>query len=190
MVASRRGQLVRVVMDTCSHVVEFVSTDEQLVKQAATYMYETFAAGSACIAAVTAQHRDQIAHALAERGLDTDALIADYRYIVIDAQATLDTLRPNGRFDVAGFHRNFGQLISLAAAGGKSVRILGEIVTLLAQQGEGDAVIELEELWNDLSRTHPFTLYCLYPAPVFNASLDARHRHAIRALHSHVLETD
>jgi MEDS: MEthanogen/methylotroph, DcmR Sensory domain len=176
------------VMKSCSHIVEFCISDEQLVEHAADFIQDGFVTGCACIVAITPAHRVAIDAALATRGLNTEQLIADYKYIVIDAGDVLRELRPGARFDVAAFHRKFGQLITLAAAGGKHVRIMGELVTLLAQQGEGDAVIELEELWNDLSRVHSFTLYCLYPDGVFESCLSPKYRQAIRALHSRALD--
>jgi hypothetical protein len=176
-------------MNTCGHLVEFFASDDQLIGHVADFIQEGFNSGCACIAAMTPEHRASIDRELADRGLMTERLIADYRYVVLDARDTLDALRSAGRFDVAEFHRRMGGLISLAAAGGKHVRIVGELVTLLAEQGEGDALIELEELWNDLSRDYPFTLYCPYPTHVFASSLNAKHRNAIRALHSHDLDT-
>jgi hypothetical protein len=175
-------------MDTCSHLVEIFYADERLIEGVADFLAAGFADGSACIAAVTPAHRTRIDAALAARGYDGDELVAAYRYIVMDARATLASFRSDGAFDVAEFHRSVGQLIALAASGGREVRIVGEMVVLLAEAGEGSAVIELEEMWNDLSREHPFTLYCVYPANVFEGPLGPRERQQIRALHSRAFE--
>jgi hypothetical protein len=176
-------------MNTCAHLVEFFVSDDKLIEHVADFVQEGFNSGCVCIAAMTPEHQSRLHQELAKRGVSADTFIADYLYIVLDAREALDALRPEGQFDVAEFHRRMGQLISLAAAGGKHVRIVGELVTLLAERGEGDAVIQLEELWNDLSRDYPFTLYCPYPAHVFESALEAKHRNAVRALHSHDLET-
>jgi MEDS: MEthanogen/methylotroph, DcmR Sensory domain len=176
-------------MNTCGHLVEFFACDDKLVEHVADFVQEGFNSGCVCIAALTPEHRSGLDRELARRGLSADKFVADYLYIVLDARETLDALRSDGHFDVAEFHRRMGQLISLAAAGGRHVRIVGELVALLAAQGEGEALIELEELWNDLSRDYPFTLYCPYPTHVFESSLNAKHLNAVRALHSHDLET-
>jgi hypothetical protein len=176
-------------MNTCGHLVEFFAADDKLIEHVADFIQEGFNSGCACISVMTPEHHAAIDRELARRGLSTEKFIADYRYIVLDPRETLDALRPADHFDVAEFHRRMGGLISLAATGGKQVRIVGELVTLLAEGGEGDAVIQLEELWNDLSRDYPFTLYCPYPIYVFESALDSKHRSAIRALHSHDLET-
>ena len=174
-------------MDSCSHLADFFRTDDALIERVVAFMQEGFAVGCTCIAAVTPQHRVRIAQGLAARGLDEDALIASYRYIVLDARKTLDSVRHDGRFDVAAVHRDFGRLLSLAASGGRDVRVVGEIVTLLAQEGDGDGVIQLEEIWNDLSRQYPFTLFCPYPTDLFESPLTKRHLERVRALHSPVI---
>ena len=175
-------------MNTCSHLVEFFYADERLSEGVAEFLADGFAEGCACIAIVTSAHRAPIDAALAARGHSADVLIATYRYIVLDAQATLVSFRSAGVFDVAEFHRSLGQLIALASSGGRKVRIVGEMVALLAEQGEGNAVIQLEEMWNDLSRDHPFTLYCVYPASVFHSPLSMREHQKIRALHDRAFE--
>ena len=175
-------------MNTCSHLVEIFYADERLIEGVADFLAEGFVEGCACIAVVTPSHRTRIDAALASRGHDSDELVAAYRYIALDARTTLASFRSEGAFDVAEFHRSFGQLIALAASGGRRVRIVGEMVALLAEAGEGSAVIELEEMWNDLSREHPFTLYCVYPAKVFESPLGPRERQKIRALHSRAFE--
>jgi hypothetical protein len=176
-------------MSTCSHLVEFFSADERLVERVADFMQEGFDTGCTCIAAVTPEHRARIDGELAARGLNSNELIAAYRYIVIDARKTLNSIRCATGFDVAEFHRSFGHLISLAASGGKPVRIVGELVTLLAEQSDADAILQLEEMWNDLSRDYSFTLFCLYSADVCESRLSPRQRNQIRALHSRPAET-
>jgi KaiC/GvpD/RAD55 family RecA-like ATPase len=176
-------------MNACSHLAEFFSGDERLVERVADFLQEGFETGSTCIAVLTSHHRARVDAVLATRGFISDELVADYRYIVIDAPTALNSIRSGGGFNVEEFHRSFGQLISLAASGGKQVRIVGEMVTLLAEQGEADAVIQLEELWNDLSRVHSFTLYCVYADDVCKRSLGQRERNQISTLHSRIPAT-
>jgi hypothetical protein len=175
-------------MNTCGHLVEIFYADEGLIDGVADFLAEGLADECVCIAIVTSAHRARIGAALASRGHDSEELIAAYRYIVTDAHATLESFRIDGQFDVAAFHRNLGSLIALASSGGRKVRIVGEMVALLAQAGDGEAVIQLEEMWNDLSRDQPFTLYCVYPASVFDSPLGHRERQQIRALHSRAFE--
>lgn len=171
-------------MHSCSHLADFFRTDDALIERSVAFLRDGFASGCTCIAAVTPEHRARIATGLAARGLDESALIATYRYIVLDARKILDSVRHAGVFDVAKVHKTFGELLSLAASGGRDVRVVGEIVTLLAREGDSEGVIQLEEIWNDLSRQYPFTLFCPYPTDVFESPLTQRHLAQVRALHS------
>jgi hypothetical protein len=61
------------------------------------------------------------------------------------------------------------------------------MVDVLWQNGEGDAAIRLEVLWNELARTKAFSLLCGYSVGHFykDASFDE-----ICAQHSHIVSAD
>jgi anti-sigma regulatory factor (Ser/Thr protein kinase) len=53
--------------------------------------------------------------------------------------------------------------LAKATEGGRPVRVFGEMVALLWDDGALAAAIELEKLWNDLAQRHSFSLFCAYP---------------------------
>ena len=69
-----------------------------------------------------------------------------------------------------------GGAISKALAGGRvpHVRAYGEMVALLWLAGRPGAAIALEKMWNDLARSHSFTLLCGYPVAAFEPSQAAQ----------------
>ena len=73
--------------------------------------------------------------------------------------------------DPARFAEVVGGLIErVRAASGSEARgvaAFGEMVALLWMEGKADAAIRIEELWNDLARTHAFSLRCAYPMSSF-----------------------
>jgi MEDS: MEthanogen/methylotroph, DcmR Sensory domain len=174
-------------MSDCEHLVEFFDSDERLVSQAADFLLEGFENGATCIAVFTDEHRQQIDAVLNAQGAHTDNLAADYRYVFVDAHAALDSLMLHDKLDIAEFHRTFGGLLQLAASGGKSVRIVGEVVSLLVAKGKFATVIELEEAWNELSRMYAFGLYCVYLTNAVAPSFDAAYRNHICSIHSREL---
>ena len=171
-------------MQHSEHLVEFFDADADLVRVVTHYLAQGFDAGHTCICVVTAEHREMIENRLVAIGANPGALAASYRYIPIDARATLDTLTQGGdRPDRERFHRIVGLLVSQAASRGAPVRIFGEMVALLARRGLYQAVLELEELWNELSRERDFMLLCGYPREAFTTEqLDT-----ISAVHSRPL---
>lgn len=174
-------------MNSCDHLVEFVGSDDRLIARAADFLIEGFARGSTCITVITEDHRQRLDRALLDRGTQTERLAASYRYVFVDAEVTLASLMSAGRFNAEEFHHTFGGLLRLTASGGKSVCIVGEMVSLLAQKGDQRATIQLEEAWNELSRVYAFNLFCLYSLAALPIPMDAAHRHHIRSIHSREL---
>jgi KaiC/GvpD/RAD55 family RecA-like ATPase len=107
---------------------------------------------------------------LVARGIDTGQVKKDGRLTILDADEALsefmDLVGPNrGRFLV-----RLGDAVRRAeAAATKNGRVVvfGEMVAVLWAQGKYEAAIRLEELWNELAKTHSFYLCCAYPASEF-----------------------
>jgi hypothetical protein len=85
-------------------------------------------------------------------------------YRALDARDTLHALMPDGELDPDRFEQVIGTVIKAAGQGGHPVRAYGEMVSLLWDDGLVNAAVQLEEMWNQLARRHPFSLLCSYPA--------------------------
>lgn len=169
---------------TSGHFADFFHDDQDMVEAAAEFLHEGFTAGQSCIAVFTHDHWAQIKALLRMRGWNAQELIDEYRFVVLGAHETLASMWIDDRLDVRQFYQRFGELIRLMAAGGKEVRIVGELVGLLANFGRFDAVIQLEEMANDLTREHTFRMYCMYCDSSFTKQLDVRARRRVCAVHS------
>jgi hypothetical protein len=55
----------------------------------------------------------------------------------------------------------------LAAGTASGLTIVGELAAVLCSDGKSGAAIELERLWDDLTRTLRFLTVCVYPAACF-----------------------
>jgi signal transduction histidine kinase len=64
------------------------------------------------------------------------------------------------------------------------------MVALLWAEGNLEAAIQLEQLWNDLAQTHSFELLCAYPMSLFGHSGDGAPIERIFAVHSHVIPAE
>jgi hypothetical protein len=89
-------------------------------------------------------------------------------WLALDAAATLLRFTVGGKPDAAGFDREVGGPIRQAARTGRPIRAFGEMVALLWDADLVTAAVELEMMWNDLGRQHPFALFCGYPAASVN----------------------
>jgi hypothetical protein len=175
-------------MNHAAHFVQFFEADDRLVRGVSRFIGEGLESSCTCVSIATPEHRARIDEQLRGRGLDPAALEADYRYIPLDAAETLAKLTRNGVLDQQLFHEVMGLLVRQAACRGQPVRVFGEMVAVLAGVGRRDAVIRLEELWNELSRHHSFTLYCAYPLSAFAG--DLRSQTLVCAIHGHVVPTE
>lgn len=176
------------MIDT-THLVQFFRDEDRLITAVGRYLCEGLAAGHTCVVVATAAHHARFDAQMFEAGLNPGALTAEYRYIPLNAEQMLTTFfSERGGLDHDRFHHQFGLLMSQAAARGQPIRIFGEMVTLLAERGRPEVGIELEELWNELSRQHLFSLFCAYHASEFTEN--PRYRKLLHSVHSHVVREE
>lgn len=189
LLESARENQRPVTMNCSTHLVHVFRNDEPLVAAVARYVCEGLRADETCIVCSTAEHRERLDELLRAAGQNPAALEAEYRYIPLDAERTLATFygRRAG-LDRMRFHRNIDQLIRQASSRGQPVRIYGEMVALLFAQNRPDVAIELEELWNEVSRHHSFSLLCAYPSS--DLTCNPRYRQLLRGVHSHAVFDD
>jgi len=150
-------------MSQSEHFVQFCETDEFLVNSLSEFIGTGLRAGDACIVIATKSHRESLEERLQAEDLEVAAARARGQYVSIDAAATLPKFMVEGLPDPGRFTEVVGSMIARAAKGRRHVRIFGELVVLLWADGNRAAAIRLEELWNHLGETHPFSLFCAYP---------------------------
>ncbi len=145
------------------HVVQFSENDASLIRTVGTFIGDGLRAGESCIVVATQPHRDSLEQHLKADGLDPAIAQAVGSYISLDAAATLSRFVVDGEPEQERFAEVIGQLIKTAARGPRRVRVFGEMVALLWAGGKHSAALRLEDLWNELSETHSFHLFCAYP---------------------------
>src|SRR5262249_7957607 len=111
--------------------------------------------------------------------------------MAIDAAHPLTQLMVNDRLEPSRFVELVGglitQLASAAHGPDRRVAAFGEMVVLLWKQGNTEAAIQLEQLWNHLAQTYAFQLHCAYPIVLFSAVLDGQSICLICGEHSDIL---
>jgi signal transduction histidine kinase len=154
-----------------AHVVQFYGDDGFLLDELSRFIGTALGAGDAAVVIATKEHRDGLTRRLQMWGLDPTWAVAQGRYVAMDAAETLSKIMLDGWPDAARFAEVVGTAIASVATvtQGEPRRIaaFGEMVALLWVEGKPEAAIRLEELWNDLARTHSFSLRCAYPMSSF-----------------------
>jgi signal transduction histidine kinase/ActR/RegA family two-component response regulator len=145
------------------HVVQFYEAEPPLSDSLLGFIGDGLAAGEAGIVIATREHREELERRLRATGIDLDAARAEGAYVSLDAADTLARIVVDGTPDPERFREVLGGEMARAAQGGRRLRVFGEMVGLLLSRGHASATIRLEELWNELGRTHAFRLFCAYP---------------------------
>jgi MEDS: MEthanogen/methylotroph, DcmR Sensory domain len=147
-----------------SHVVQFYGHDDELAERVTGYLLGTLGHGGAAVIIATAGRRREFEARLTSAGVDLAAAGESGAYLVLDADDMVREFIAGDHLDRAGFSRAIGGLMQAAGAGGRAVRAYGETVAMLWDAGFVNAAVQLETLWNELSRTYSFSLFCGYPA--------------------------
>jgi len=174
------------------HLVEFYETDAFLVGTVADFVVPALRGQDAVIVVATAEHREAFAAAIRDAGIDLDTAMWDRRYQPLDAADLLSAFMVDGRPDPDRFQEVAGAVIDRATAGGRTVKVYGEMVALLWADGDVTSTIALEDLWNDLAATRSFALLCAYPLQGFDDDARAafkrictQHSQVVPAVRSH-----
>jgi signal transduction histidine kinase len=177
--------------EPAGHVVQFYSNDSFLFDALSRYIGTALGAGDSAVVIATPAHVDGLNQRLRARGLDIARFMRSGRYFVLDAAETLAKFMRHGQPDPELFVKTVGDLVARASssAEGKCPRVaaFGEMVALLWADGNADAAIKLEQLWNDLAQTHSFSLRCAYPLAGFHDDTHAEPFLKICSEHSAVI---
>jgi hypothetical protein len=177
--------------DTCiddhGHLVQFYETDAFLAESVKDFVLAGLERGESALIVATKEHRMAIDELIEASDLDVQTLRNEGRYVLLDAAETLSRFMVDGEPEPALFSAAVGSLVAHAAENGDGVRIFGEMVALLWDEGNVAAALRLEELWNELAQAHPFSLLCGYPMSGFG---DAHPFKEVCALHTRVIPTE
>jgi PAS domain S-box-containing protein len=166
------------------HAVQFYEEEQFLVERVAEFLAAGAGEGEPCVVIATAEHNAAFAGQLQALGVDSGAML------FLDARATMEQFLSRGMPDEERFRRVIGAVLERANPSGGRVRAYGEMVDLLWRDGEPDAAIRLEELWNDLANHHTFSLLCAYPMGNFYKESDSARFERVCSTHTVVRPTE
>ncbi|HEY6467969.1 MAG TPA: PAS domain S-box protein [Candidatus Acidoferrales bacterium] len=153
------------------HSVQFYSNDALFADDLCTFLGSVLSTGSSAIVIGTKGHNDAILRKLQTAEVNLTEAIIQGRYQPLDASEVLSRFFMDGELDKALFDKTMDAVISRASAASrdsnKKVIAFGEMVALLWAEGKTEEAIELEKLWNQLSKRHSFELRCAYPIQGF-----------------------
>jgi signal transduction histidine kinase len=176
------------------HRVQFYEDEDYLASAVADFLAGGLTIGQPGIVIATDAHRAAFAEHLESEGFDVEAEVRAGHLAMLDARTTLDQIMRGASPDPARFRTVIGGAIEghfdADGADRPVVRLYGEMVDLLWRDGNTDASLRVEELWNALGDTYAFSLLCAYPMANFYKTTDAQRFQEICRLHTHVIPTE
>ena len=172
------------------HIAGFYSDDASFLKAFTDFIGANLKFGSAVIVVGTESHRASLLSRLQLPGLDIGEAIEQGRYISLDVAETLSTFMVNHEPDPVRFMKGMRELIAAAAktATGEHPRVAacGECAPLLCEQGNADAAIRLEQLWDEVASSDDVDILCGYSLGSLQGERGRRILEKLRAEHSDI----
>jgi CheY-like chemotaxis protein len=172
------------------HFVQFYEREEFLLHSVTAYIEAALRGGDSCVVLATPDHRESLQQKLAAMGIDVAKAQSSGRYVAFDAAVILSSFMVDATPDPQRFDDAIGGVIRQMCQHDRRVYAFGEMVAILWAQGNRKGAIELENLWNELAKEQPFTLYCAYPMSEFGGSDHGDGFEGICSCHTRVIPTE
>ena len=147
-----------------THTIQLFYNEQSRTDALVGFVRQGLEAGDTVLVVATREHWESATARLLQRGLRLDADIASYRLTVCNAAPMLDQLKTDHTVQRDRFDKVVAARVRHLRARGARVRAYGEMVDLLAAEGDFANVVRLEALWNELLLTDPMDLLCGYSA--------------------------
>ena len=144
------------------HLCQFYHNDLMLMEALSHFVVPSLTRGDGIIIIATEKNRKMFEAYLTKRAIDVPKALAHEQLIMLDAHATLETFMVDGIPNRDLFRENIIPVIQKMRSKYPIVRAYGEMVNILFHAHNYLATRQLEDLWNDLARTEPFSLMCGY----------------------------
>jgi anti-sigma regulatory factor (Ser/Thr protein kinase) len=147
-------------------VVTFYGRESELIDAVTRFIGEGLDAGETAISLITQPHLQDVEAELRRRGFDIDAARLAGTFVTVDTESALSRHTRSGVFDASSLIGELGSLVGGMINASRKVRVFGELVAVLWSAGDVSAALELEDAWNELTRSMPFALLCAYPRSI------------------------
>lgn len=175
-----------------THVVQFYDSETYLAAAVSDFLAPGLRSGQPVLVIATLEHREAFSIRLRSKGLDVERAERAGQLQMLDAHDALSTFMSGSVPDAHRFKTTVGDILARSVCGTTHsvTRAYGEMVDVLWKEGNVEGAIRLEELWNDLAQTHPFSLLCAYSMGNFYREAHAPGFEAICRQHAHVIPTE
>ena len=170
------------------HEMLFYSSEAVLMESLTRFVAKALGIGNPAIVIATKSHLDDLRERLMTEQIDVDGASQKGTYIALDVAQAFSTLMTGAELDSAGFLETIGGLAEAASekatAEHARVTFCGEGIGLLWIAGKTDEAMRLEQLCNELAKTHELEMLCAYPLNSIQSHENDQALQIIRAEHT------
>ncbi|MGA8489571.1 MAG: MEDS domain-containing protein [Terriglobales bacterium] len=171
-----------------SHAVQFYADNESLLVGFTRFIEAALKVGNAVVVLATPSHQNNLVQRLQAEGLNIGAAIEQGTYIPLDVAETLSTFLVDDVPDPVRFRKVASDLLATAAKAAKGenprVAACGECAPTLWAQGNANAAVQVERLWDEITKTTNIDVLCGYVLSSFQREQEGDVYERICAEHS------
>jgi hypothetical protein len=171
--------------------MQYGINDHPFLNKLSSLLYATRRRGDLAVLVATDATRTAIEQRLLASGYDIAQAAARGQYISLDASEALSKVMVGGRVDARRVAATVDNLErSRLAVSAPSLTVIGEMAPSLCRAGNPEGALQLERVWDDLTRRLPFLTVCFYSTECFGEREDSALFRGICAPHSVVCHAD
>lgn len=170
------------------HIVQIYSDKKDLAETVTYFATQGLNNNEAVLIIARKEHTELFTEHLKKKYIDTEDLIMGGQLVFIPAETAKSAILAGDKPVAEYFDRSVGKIVSGTLKKYKKLRIYGEIVDMLAEEGNIQAAIELENYWNQVLEKYDFTLFCAYDKE--NVKGFGTHENAVSTIchqHTHII---
>jgi CheY-like chemotaxis protein len=149
------------------HHVVFYSSDDVLVQAFTRFIGGALDGGKAVIVLLNEAHEESVRRSLRASHVDVDRAIRQKRYVPMIISEMLAQVMVNGRVDPIRFQNAADALLAdverQAMNQGAGIAACGECAPTLWANGNVEAAMQLEHLWDEIGKSRQIDILCGYP---------------------------
>lgn len=172
------------------HTVQFYESEVFLSESVCHFITKGLALGEAVIIIATGDHHHAFKMELAKQGCQFTLPVNSGQLIFLDAHEVLSRITIGGVPNPLLFQAVVGRLIGKTLESFTRIRAYGEMVDILRTDGNLKGMIQLEQQWNELSKSRSFSLLCGYQMEGFSENGHSNAFQAVCEAHSHILPSE
>jgi len=172
------------------HAVQFHANESHLLDEVSRLVRATLRLGEQVVLVTSEATRIGVAQRLQAQRMNLAVLAEQEQYVATDSALALSHVMHEGRPDKERVAEMVHGLDLLRQAVPNRPRgrltIVGDMSATLCRNGDFEAALELERIWDDLTRALPFFTVCCHPIDCFENSAPLNLLSSVCAAHSAV----